>query len=147
MFDAHGSSDGNDEVPDGNDTVDQSLVAGARDANTVKDLVQVVGNETVSRPLREDTNANNDPQAAKVTRGTEEVEPGSAFGLSFELNGFLDFVEFEVDERVILFSSSVVLGENPSGLSLAAFADQPSRGFWDQPDEQDLDDGGQTLEN
>ena len=44
----HGGGDGDDKVVDGEDTVYQGLVIGVGDADTVEDLGEVVGDETVS---------------------------------------------------------------------------------------------------
>jgi hypothetical protein len=56
LLDGHGCGDGDDEVVDGEDTVDEGLIVRARDADTVQDLGEVVGDKTVSGPLGEDTN-------------------------------------------------------------------------------------------
>jgi hypothetical protein len=106
----------------------------------------------------------NDPQATKITGGTEQIKPVCAVSLRFESNGFLDFVILERNQRVVFISSGVILGENPLGFGVTAFVDEPSRRFRDKPlwgrqskrkqddmtkthDEQELDDGGHALEN
>lgn len=47
------TDDGDDEVVDLEDTVDQVLGSGVGDADRVQDLGEVVGDETVAGPLRE----------------------------------------------------------------------------------------------
>lgn len=44
-------------IPDGDDTVNKRLVVAARNTDTVENPRQVVRDETVSGPLREDSNA------------------------------------------------------------------------------------------
>ena len=38
-------------------------------------------------------------------------------------------------------------GDDVLGLLVTTLVDQPTRGFGEEPDEEDLDDGGETLES
>ena len=57
------------------DTVDQELNGRVRNANGVEDLVKVVRDETVTGPLREERDGNDDPHALAVAGGREESFP------------------------------------------------------------------------
>lgn len=54
-LDTHRSGDSDGEVVDGEDTIDEGLIIGAGDTDTVEHPGEVVGDEAVSRPLGEDT--------------------------------------------------------------------------------------------
>lgn len=146
-FNVHRGGDGNDEVVDGEDTVDEGLVGGVGDSNTVEHLEEVVRDKTVSRPLGEDTNTDDDPHAATVTGSTEEIEPVDASSLGFESKSLLNLVVLESDDGVRDITISVPPGNDVLGLLVTALVDQPTRGFREEPDEEELDDGGETLES
>lgn len=54
FLDERGGEGRPEEVPDGGDAVDKELDRGGGGADLVQDLIDVVGEETVARPLRED---------------------------------------------------------------------------------------------
>ena len=56
-FSQERGADGDGEVPDLQDSVDEGLVEGRGDADTFEDQVEVVRNEAVSTPLTEEPNA------------------------------------------------------------------------------------------
>lgn len=58
----------NTQIPNLKDTVDEELGSRVGDANSVEDLVEVVRDQTVTRPLREEGNSNDNPHALAVTR-------------------------------------------------------------------------------
>jgi hypothetical protein len=146
-FDVQGGGDGDDEVVDGEDTVDEGLIVGVGDADTVEDLGEVVRDKTVSRPLGEDTNADDDPHAATISGSAEEIEPADASSLSLESKSLLDFIVLEGDERVRDVTVCVPSGDDVLGLFITTLVDQPTRGLGEEPNEEDLDDRGQTLES
>lgn len=146
-LDGHGSGDGNDEVVDGEDTVDERLVVRGRDTNSVKNLVEVVRDETVSGPLGEYTDTDDDPHAAAVTWGAEQIDPRNAGSLRLESESLLDFVVLESNKWVIKVTTSVVPGDDLLAALILALVDQPTRGLGEEPDEQELDDGREGLED
>lgn len=163
-FNVHRSGNGNDKVVDGEDTVDEGLIVGVGDTDTVEHLGEVVRDKTVSRPLGEhaDTDlkvllelecrlfrieTHDDPHAATISGCAEKIEPVDASSLVLESESLLDFVVLESDKRVRDITVCVPPGDDVLGLFVTALVDQPTRGFREEPDEEDLDDGGQTLES
>lgn len=126
------------------------MVFRAGDTNSVKNLGQVVGDETVSGPLGEDTDgqleqrvrpvlhqnlkdAYDDPHASAVTGSAEQVEPADASSLSLKSKGLLDFIVFEVNQWVVGVTISMILGKDGLGLVITSTVDQPTWGFWQEP--------------
>ena len=66
-LDQERSAQRNRKVPNLQDTVDQKLRGRARDADGVENPVEVVGDETVSGPLREEGNGDDDAQTLAVS--------------------------------------------------------------------------------
>lgn len=66
FLDERGGEGRPEEVPDGGDAVDKELDRGGGGADLVQDLIDVVGEETVARPLREDSRRNSNPHALPV---------------------------------------------------------------------------------
>jgi hypothetical protein len=64
--------DGPGQVPDLEDTVDEQLGGRVRDADGVEDLVEVVRDETVAGPLREEGDGDDEAHALEVTGCGEE---------------------------------------------------------------------------
>lgn len=65
--------------------------------------------------------------------------------LGFESDGLLDFVVLEGDQGVGEVTVGVVLGNNLFSALITALVDQPTRRLGDEPDEEELDDGGERL--
>ncbi len=63
------------QVPDLQDAVDEQLDGRVRDADGVEDLVEVVRDEPVAGPLREEGERDDDAHAAAVAYGREERLP------------------------------------------------------------------------
>jgi len=134
-------------VVDLKDTVDKELFTLTGDSDTVEDLGEVVRDETVTRPLREEGDGENDPHSLLVSLSSEERQPGrTVLGLTLDLNSGLALVEFVLSQRVLVIIGTVVLDEESHGLLFPAIVDAPSRGFGDEPDQDDLRDRRKTLE-
>jgi hypothetical protein len=135
-------------VIDLQDTVDEKLLSLALDSDTVQNLGEVVRDKTVTGPLREEGDGNNDPHSLKVTPGLEQREVGrSSLGLLFESQSFLDFLVLEFDEGIVRVASTVVLSDNVNSFLISTVVDEPSRGLGDKVDEDELDDGSKSLED
>ena len=136
------------QVPDLEETVNEELVRLGGDADAVEDTVEVVRDDTVAGPLGEEREGNNDTHALEVATGLEEREPADlGSDLTVELDGGLDFLVLVLDERVLVVAVRVVVGEQLEGVGVAALADEPTGRLGREPDEDDLDDGGETLES
>lgn len=128
-------------------TVDTELSGGVGDTDGVEDLGEVVGDETVTGPLREEGNGDDDPHAASVTGGGEQAAVTDVSGNgAIELDGGLDLLVLVKDERVLVVAVRVVVTEDVESLLLTTLGDQPTRGLGNEPDEEDLGDGGESLE-
>lgn len=63
---------GSGVVVDLENAVDEQLLSLASDSDTVEDFGEVVGDETVTGPLREESEGNDDPHSLKVTLSLEQ---------------------------------------------------------------------------
>lgn len=127
-------------------TVDEQLSVGVSDTNIVQDRVKVVRDQTVTRPLGEESNRNNDPHALPVSSICEEGFPSDARNnIALELNGSLNFLEFVLNQRIVGIAIGVVVSESLECLFFTATAHEPTGRFGCEPDESNLDDRRKTL--
>lgn len=90
------------KIPDLQNTVNEELSRRVRDANRVEDLVKVVGNKTVARPLREESNGNNDSDTPAVTWSREERLPANVSSDSaIEVKSCLNLLKFVLHKGVL----------------------------------------------
>lgn len=145
--DHHGTKDGGGVVGELQDSVDEGSGLGLGDTDRDEDRVQVVRDETVTGPLGEEGDGDNDPHPLQVTPALEQAEPGRALrSLLLKLDGGLALVELVLGERVRSVSGTVPLDEEIHGTLLLAIVDVPSRRFGDHEDEDDLNHRGETLQ-
>ena len=91
---------------------------------------------------------NDDPHALAVSGSSEQSAPSDGLSSSaVKSDGLLDFVVLELDEGVLVIAAGVVVGEGAEGIGITALADKPSRRLGAEPHEEDLSDGGKTLED
>lgn len=68
------------------------------DVNHVKNLVEVIRRDTVTRPLREESNCHDDPHALSVARSLDERHPANvSSNISVEVEGGSDLFELVLD--------------------------------------------------
>lgn len=90
-----------EQIPNLEDTIDEELDGGIGDTDSVEDAVEVVGNETVTRPLREEGEGEDDPETLQVASLGEDGLPANVGSNgAIELNSSLDFLKFILDEGV-----------------------------------------------
>jgi len=142
---SHGTSD--NHVPDLKATVDDKLGVLISDTDLVENEIDVVGNERVTGPLREKTSSQADEHPVSVSLGREENFDALVVEFAFEGNSLLDFDKLMADEVVIEVSVGVVLGKNGKSLLMAVDGDQPTWGFWNEPDEANHDTSWTGLED
>eukprot|EP00753_Platysulcus_tardus_P022222 PLAT9429.2.p2 GENE.PLAT9429.2~~PLAT9429.2.p2 ORF type:complete len:186 (-),score=4.42 PLAT9429.2:655-1212(-) len=136
-----------EQVPDLQDPVDEELRRRVRDADRVEDLVEVVRDEPVARPLREESDRDDDTHALPVAGRREEGLPADVGGDgAVELDCRADLFVFVLDKRVLVIAVGVVVGERLQGLGIFSFAHEPTRRLGDEPDEEDLQNGRDTLQ-
>jgi len=68
-LDERGSSDSPCQIPNLENTIDEELDCRIRDTNGLEYFVEIVGDETIPRPLGEPTESHDDYQTLAVTRG------------------------------------------------------------------------------
>lgn len=101
-FNTEGSAEGPCQVPDLKDTVDEELHGRIFDTDGLQNTLEVVRNETVSGPLGEEGERNDDPETLEVTCLGEEGFPANiGSDGSVEIDGSLDLVEFVPDKRIV----------------------------------------------
>jgi hypothetical protein len=145
--DHHGTEDGGGVVSELQDSVDEGSGLGLGDTDRDEDRVQVVRDETVTGPLGEEGDGDNDPHPLQVTPTLEQAEPARALsGFPLEVDGGLAFVEFVLGKRVRSVPSTVVLDEEVHSTLFLAVVDVPSGRLGDQEDEDDLEHRGETLQ-
>jgi len=145
-IDHEGGTNSPEQVPDGKDTVDEELNCAGGDTDGVKDSVEVVGDETVAGPLREEGNGNDDDHTFPVTGGGNQRLPADiGSNCAIELDSGLHFLELELDEGVLIVAVCVVVSEDLQSLFVTALGYEPTRGLWSKEDEEELEDGGKTL--
>jgi hypothetical protein len=124
------------------------LLSLTSDSDTVEDFGEVVRDKTVTGPLREEGEGDDDPHSLEVTSALEKRDvAGRLLGLFFESKSLLDFLVLEFDQWVITVPSTVVLSDDMNSFLISTSVDQPSRGLGDEPDEDELDDRCQSLED
>ena len=64
--------DGSTVVVDLEDTVDEQLLSLTSDSDTVENFGEVVRDDTVTRPLREESESDDDPHSLEITLGLEQ---------------------------------------------------------------------------
>jgi hypothetical protein len=123
------------------------LVVPKKNSRSPTHIVEVVRNETVTRPLREEGDGENDPHSLLVSLASEEGQPSrTMLGLTLDHDSGLALVKLELSQRILVVTGTVISNEESEGLFFLAIVDAPSRGFGDEPDQDDLNDRGKTLE-
>ena len=110
--------------------------------------VEVIRDDSIARPLREEGNTDNGSHTPSVSRCGEEGLVGRALS-SFLLHSdsLLHLCHLKVDERVVKVTSTVVLGDDSGSLLLPSVVDEPSWRLGNQEDEEELEDRGKTLKD
>jgi len=127
-------------VVDLKDTVDKELFTLTGDSDTIEDLGEVVRDETVTGPLREEGDSDNNPHSLEITLSLEKRDVGRcSLGLLFKPQSFLDFLILEFDQWVVRVASAVMLSDDMDSVFVSAVINKPSRGLGDEPDEDELD--------
>jgi len=139
----HGES--NDEVDDVEDTVDLESGLSALDTGSSEDVVHVVRDKTVTRPLGEETEGDKNDETVTVTLCLEEFDPSVTLEFLLELDSVTNFTVLDLNELVVFISSGVCIGEDLESLLIFAFGDEETWGFWDKPDSNELDDRWRSL--
>ena len=122
-FDERGGSDSPCKIPNLEDTVDEELGSCIGDTNGLEYFVEVVGDETISGPLREPSDSDDNRQAFAVTGGLDQGHPTNGGTNSpVEIDGGPDFFVLVLNERILLIAISVIVGQGVESLGIPALA-------------------------
>jgi len=124
----------------------RNLLALLFDTHAVIDKVDVVGEESVSGVLGNDTEGDEKGQSVSIALGSAEVQIAAGL-LVFKLEsqGFLDFAELEGNCCVLPVTIGVIMSQDSLGLLIALLGDEPTWRFWNPVDECELNQGGHAL--
>lgn len=99
-------------------------------AHAIVNLIHIVGKESVSAVLRDDTQGDEESKTISVALCAEEIHVGAGL-LEFKLKteGLSDLAILEAHSCVVLIAIRMVVGENCFGFFIALLRDQPTWGF------------------
>ena len=145
--DKEGTADTDNESQQGLTSVQRNLLVLVLDTHGLVDQVHVVGEESVTRVLRDDTERKEKHESVAITLGLEEINVAS-IGLDLELKAksLLDFLVLKLDSCVVGISVGVEFSESSQCLVVALMGHVPSRRFWDPENECELDSCWNGLE-
>lgn len=147
LVDEQSHGDGDDEGEAHLAGRQTQLLSRAFDAGGLVEQVGIVGDDGVARPLREDTEREEDGEAVAVALGAEEVEIAAVLlVLVLERDRLLDLAELVLDGRVVLVAVGVVLGEDLERPVVLVLCDQVTGRLGHPEDEGQLDDRRGRLE-
>jgi hypothetical protein len=128
----HGRRHGDDDVQNGLAGAQAQLLVLAGDAGALVDGVHVVGEQRVTRVLRDDAQRDDDGQPPQVALGLEKVQVAALLaGLLLQADRLADLAVLELHRRVVDVAAAVVLGQNVQGLLVAFLGDQVTGGLGD----------------
>ena len=127
---------------------DEQLDSGVGDTDGLEDIIEVVRDKTVSRPLREEGDGDDNPHTLPVSRSRDKSLPADGLlNFTVELNGSPNFLVLVLDQGIFGVTIGVIVGEGLQSLLMATLADEPTGRFRAEPEEGNLDNGGETLES
>lgn len=86
------------------------------DASAQVDCVHIVGEQSVARVLRDDTERDDNRQSPAVALGANKVKVSGSLGcLSFDAHGFLNLLVLILNCGVLSISPSMELSEHVEG--------------------------------
>lgn len=117
------------------------------DSSSRINLIQVVGEQRIATVLRNDTERKEESKPISVSSGLQEVNV-AAGALIFELKsqGLLNLSKLEGNSSIVLIAIGMIFGEHSFGLLVSLLRDEPTWGFWNPVNEDDLDGSWNNLE-
>lgn len=102
------------------------LLVLARDTRAFVDQVDVVGEQSVSTVLRNNTERDQNSQPPSVAARLKEVEVAGVFGrVDFHPNRLFHLLVFELHSRVVAVATRVVVCKHVESLLVALLGDKP----------------------
>ena len=115
--DQQGTADGHDKSEHLVTGIETKLVGGAGDSSRAVNDVGVIGDQRVSRPLRDQAEGDNDHKTVSISLRLEEVHVrGSLLVGEFQSNGLPDFGVLELHQWIVLVAIGMVLRKHMEGL-------------------------------
>ena len=147
LVDEGSGIEGHSEIQDTFTGRESKLLVLVLDTGTCVDKVDVVGEQSVTGVLRDNTEGDENSEPPSVTLGPDEVQVARVrLSILLHSDGLPHLLVGELDSRVVAVALSVVIGKHRFGLLVALLGDEPTWGFGDPPDEAELECGWQTLE-
>jgi hypothetical protein len=115
------------------------------DTSTFVDDIHVVGENSVTGVLRNDTKGNDDGETPPVTSGLQKVDVASRLGRAIGRDGLLDLTVLELNRGIVLITTSMMLSQNGESLLGSVLVDEKSRRLRNPPDTAKLDNGRDGL--
>lgn len=134
------------QAPSFESTVNAQLSLWARNTHVVHDLMEIVRDQPISGPLREEPNGRNDTDPLPIAFGAEEIHPRVCFSFFLQSNSSTNFRVFELDEFICGIVVCVVVGEGFKCLLFLPTIDLPSGTFGNPPHHHKDNDGADTLQ-
>lgn len=123
--DEHGASNRDNHIENGLSSGDDETVLLTLETSVLVEDSGVVGDDTVSGPLGEETKREENDETVAVTLGLEEVGvSGGVGGELLSLDGFTDLAVLELNGRVVGIAVGVVLAEDSQGFVMAVLGDE-----------------------
>jgi hypothetical protein len=127
--------------------VDLELSIWVRDSDAVHDNGEIIRGETISAPLRKQSQCNQQHKTITIPTSSEEVQvTARPLYMGLETESVADFKELELHGRIHLVPVGMVLGQDGECLPLTIVVDQPTRRFGDPPEERNEKQRGDGLE-
>ena len=146
-IDSQGGRNGNNKIEDRLACRKSKLLILLSDAGTLIDGVHVVGEESVTRVLRDDTKRNDDSQSPAITPCAEEVQIASrSVGFLLDTNCFLDLSKLELNSSVVNIPASMMLGKDLKRFFVSILVDKKTGRLRKPPNECKLDQRGNDLD-
>jgi len=145
--DQQGAGDGDKQRQNLVASVQSELLSLASDTGTLVDDTCVVADEGVAGPLGEETKGDDDHKTLAVAGGPDEVKVrGTFLGQEFNADSLLHLSILKHDSGIAVVIVGVVVSKHAESLIVPVLGQQPTWGFRDPPDEGELDDGEDTLD-
>ena len=126
--------------------VDSELSRRLGDTDAVHDLLEIVGDQTVSTPLTEQTQCSDQPNTLAVALGLQEVHPAGLVNLFVQVDGCLDLRKLEMHKLIVLVTLAVVLDQHPHGVLVSSLAHEPTGTLGHDPDTAHNHNGTNSLQ-
>lgn len=126
--------------------IDTSLLALVLNTSVIIDKIGIVTDQSITRVLGDDTKRDKEHETVTVAAGFEKIKIAAiCLCLVLHCNSFLHLVVLELHSGIIAVAIGMILGENVEGLLWALLGYKPTRRLRDPPDENNLDEGRDAL--